>query len=510
MEVFAKVILLTRDEVDMIQDFVHFYGFLFGYENVIIVDNNSCEPYVLYLYKQFIKKGVTIIKETRSFKDAHYFMTEHILRLKGTCKFVFPLETDEFLFLPKTDVMTTKKILSVLLNIPEDVSIIRYGAFLGSIVDTSDESYANNCYSNPARQIKKFYNQDWDKIIIRMSTFEKMTLWCHKAKCNSGTQITCHDIGLLHFHDYGFIKKIQRSIPVIKEYQYVDFNNPLSDQLCNANKYKHGICGHKLVYYIILLKRMIVCKLFNDFVKRNPTIDELLRYTNYPDNNTISKIFFQDLEILTHKIIDNGINTNDLLYFEEEYESENEKKCNAQIVTQLIDFFDHNNVAYPLFQDIYLKYFLKHSENHHIDEGHMYRHIYMNIYEKYFKPHKTQQINILEINNVDEGHASIALCEYFTNAYVTRIGINTLASTHPRLQNKSENDVGCDLFNIIIGCHEERYLNLLNRKSTNVICIFDSSKYSSNDIHNMSRTHNLLLKVFDTICIFHNNYLSNY
>ena len=278
MEPLAKVIVLTKNEVDLIDDFVDFYAAIFGYENIVIVDNDSSEPLVLESYKNMAVKGVTIISEKRSFHTAHSFMTEHIQALKGSCEYILPLETDEFLFLPKEQNLSVNVVHDILRSIPDDVSILRYGSFWGSVVDPADKHYIQNSYKNPPKQMTNFYDQDWDKIILRAKTFDRMQLWCHKATCNAGNQITIETLGLLHYHDYGFRSKINRSCPVIESYQYIDFNAPIGVQLIQAKEAFPKICGHKVRYYELFLRRKILLLAFQQHTNRLPSVQELDYY----------------------------------------------------------------------------------------------------------------------------------------------------------------------------------------------------------------------------------------
>lgn len=275
-KVLAKVILITKDEHDLIDDFLDYYGTLFGRENVVVVDNGSrVDSSVHSAYRNHVKEGGEVRLDARPFCDAVRFMSDHMRSLCDSCEFILPLETDEFLFLPdrgENYTPTRDDVAQVLRAVPSDVSIVRYGSFIGSSVDPSDDGYSNGAYSRPVLQMTRFHDQDWDKIIVRASAFETMTQWCHNATCRSGSRLVHAGLGLLHFHQTGLRRQIERSVPVITSYGYLDIRAPLSEQLRTIAPLVGApiSCGHKLNYYASHLRRYATLQSFRARIGRLP------------------------------------------------------------------------------------------------------------------------------------------------------------------------------------------------------------------------------------------------
>ena len=97
----AKVIVITKDEHDLIADFLEFYGALFGRENVVVVDNGSdpADERVQGAYRAHLAAGGDVRVDARPFVDAVAFMSEHMRSIAPTCEFILPLETDEFIYM---------------------------------------------------------------------------------------------------------------------------------------------------------------------------------------------------------------------------------------------------------------------------------------------------------------------------------------------------------------------------------------------------------------------------
>lgn len=311
----AKVILLTRDEYDLIEDWVDFYSTLFDPENIIIVDNGSTNSVVLEAYDRFKKMGIDVRVDDSPFRTATSFMTKHMLDVANSPDapiFILPLETDEFIYIADADkqsttALTREAVLSALRAVPEDANIIRYASFMGSIVkyDDPNPGYKDAFgYTRPARQMTRFFDQGWDKLIVRTSAFRCMTQWCHHSDVKPGASsrpYVCQSLGLLHFHETGFRRQVERSVRVLQSFPYVRVSDEhelfpfytnsykeessmpmgeILDRLHQAAKARRAAvpCGHKVEYYDVLLRRRATIRAFRDMLNRLPTIQELDEY----------------------------------------------------------------------------------------------------------------------------------------------------------------------------------------------------------------------------------------
>ena len=288
----AKVVVITKDEHDLIGDFLEFYGRLFGRENVVVVDNGSADDgsahaeAVQAAYREHRALGGDVRVDARPFVHAASFMSEHMRSLKGECEFLLPLETDEFIFL--TDragdaayATAREDVHAALRALPDDVSVMRYGAFLGSSVDPADAGYASGAYSRPVRQITRFHDQGWDKIVVRAARFEAMAQWCHHANVDGGRKVTSDRLGLLHFHAAGLRRLVERAAPVVAAYRYADTRAPLDEQLRALWPLVDApiACGHKVNYYASHLRRTSALRAFRQRLGRLPgSVEELELY----------------------------------------------------------------------------------------------------------------------------------------------------------------------------------------------------------------------------------------
>ena len=292
-------VLLTKNETDLIEDFLEYYGRLLGgREHVVVVDNGSDKSNVRVqdAYATHISRGGRVIVDARSFRDANLFMTEHIQSLVSVSvsdenrrpQWILPLETDEFMFDVNgpehvDPVAVGRALRESLAALSPFVGLVRYGKFLGSLVDPKDPGYEHGAYTRPAVQQTRFFDQGWDKLILRASAFRCMRVWCHHADLREGFHTeTCGRLGLLHFHETGLRRRVDRARQVVYAYNYLRPEWTLEEQLQRARPFRDApiACGHRLNDLIEYLERKATLLAFKRYLGRLPRdVEELKKYS---------------------------------------------------------------------------------------------------------------------------------------------------------------------------------------------------------------------------------------
>ena len=272
----VRAILLTKNCYDQLEDWIAYHSILLGgHSSIVIIDHGTTDPYVLKIYERVKALGVSIYVETRPFNQAYIFMTEYLRQWAPYSDWLWPVEDDEYLFGLKdgrnVDVLkegkdkwqvtairdvlsgeTNKWMLSedietYLKSLPDHVSILRYGSFWGTIVDPPLQSF-----ERPAYEITEFIDQNWDKILVRASSFDRITQWCHHASCTQGSKIVTQRLGVLHFHDTGLPRRFQKAIAVLRHFNYIPWHASVEEQIAHIQPYIQSEVDHwhKLVYYV--------------------------------------------------------------------------------------------------------------------------------------------------------------------------------------------------------------------------------------------------------------------
>lgn len=277
----AKVIVLSKDEYDLIEDFICHHGRIFGYENIVIVDNGSSDPRVLDVYRKYRELGVTIESDSeRSMLNMAQIVTDAMRRHAPSCHFLVPLDTDEFIWTPGSEEMDAHRVrehLEDILSNKDEVSVIRYKCFLGSVADASNMDYIGHKHLRPARSITTFYDQGWDKLIVRSERFVSILQGNHHVHVQKGTTMTSHLLGLLHFHETGAARKLERCMMSMEGYKQVSLKDHLQKSLddkiieCDRLVSQKLFGGHRIEQYREMLRREKVCRVYAHLVGALPS-----------------------------------------------------------------------------------------------------------------------------------------------------------------------------------------------------------------------------------------------
>ena len=84
---------MVKDEEDIIRQWIEYYGKIFSYENIYIIDNYSTDN-TFEICKEYINKGIHLSREKFYIKK-HTYMTQIKKRVKHD--FFLPIDIDEFI-----------------------------------------------------------------------------------------------------------------------------------------------------------------------------------------------------------------------------------------------------------------------------------------------------------------------------------------------------------------------------------------------------------------------------
>ena len=98
----VKCIMMQRDETQLLEPWLRYYGMLFGYQNLIVLDNGSREPEVLATLLRHERVGVQVERshdQQQDFLDKglHVARVIEALDQAGDYDFALPIDCDEFL-----------------------------------------------------------------------------------------------------------------------------------------------------------------------------------------------------------------------------------------------------------------------------------------------------------------------------------------------------------------------------------------------------------------------------
>ena len=275
MKEIVKIFTVTKNETDLLEDFVHYHGSIFGYSNVVLIDNDSDCEIVLELYRKFRRMGVIVEKHSsyRGPSQGEAF-TKYMSKYRHQCKFMVGLDTDEFIQFP--DFMTITKNFSQKTSVPylrnrfrayfsglrSDASKFNVVTYFNSVPDPSDITYKDQKVLRPARDIVHFSQAPAKpkKCFFRSETFLSTVNGCHNGEVSKGVEVTSN-LCYVHFHSTGARRSVERARSIVAGYGYADVDSPPESQLRQLAEVSSPIGSHRVLEYALFLSRMLTLNL---------------------------------------------------------------------------------------------------------------------------------------------------------------------------------------------------------------------------------------------------------
>lgn len=226
MSPLAKVFTVTKNEYDLIEDFLRYHGTLFGYDNVVVIDNGSTHPHVLDVYQRYIPKGVTVVTRTgyrRNQQGEHF--TEIMGQYKQSAEFLIGLDTD--CFFTVRDSCDPEVIHTYLRSLPQDSDIFMMKTYLMSVVDTASPNYVNQKLVRPTDCTTFFRERDGHAnaavyhAFYRAANFVSTSVGNHTGVSTTNRKHTCPDIAYVHYHNTGRQRVYERCRTIMLGYGYI-------------------------------------------------------------------------------------------------------------------------------------------------------------------------------------------------------------------------------------------------------------------------------------------------
>jgi len=292
----ARIVLLCKNEVLVLEYFLEYYGYIFNFDNIMVVDNDSDEK-MKSIYLKFIKQGIIFVREKSKFSEAVIFMCNYINFNTHFSEFIIPLETDEFIcpykYKENEDIKDTFRIF--LENINDSVDIIIYKHIFDSRVEYDSENYKKYENKDFLIHISNFNNDQaqFMKMIFRSSSFiNKIHTWCHSFHTKNNVSIYSNDFVMLHY-TYINSKELYRRATEVYGFKNVndDFclNSVINNQLYNYYTNK-GFCYHKSKFILQVHNRKLLKNLFIKKINRYPTNEEYEKLESLDINETTKNV----------------------------------------------------------------------------------------------------------------------------------------------------------------------------------------------------------------------------
>jgi hypothetical protein len=201
--IMIKLITMVKDEFDIVRDWINYHGYIFGYENLYIIDNYSTDG--TYEILKTIPKINVFLKPDYKLKGT--YMTDIISMYCQDAKIIYPLDFDEFIvyYNKEDNTISSNKddIINYIQNL-EERSVYKANYIMSKILK-------KNGYKKPIKNI--LYGTYLDYGINAKSFFNKKLF---NGIIDHGNHYVTNDyimtnICLVHYH-YRNIEQIKKKI----------------------------------------------------------------------------------------------------------------------------------------------------------------------------------------------------------------------------------------------------------------------------------------------------------
>jgi hypothetical protein len=203
-----KLFTMVKNEVDIVTDWVFYHGYIFGYENIHVIDNYSTDGTYEKL-KKFKPLGINLSRKANYEKKGEY-MTSCYKDFCDTDDFCYPLDIDEFIVHYNKDTNKISASKKVLLQYFE--TLPNANVYKTNYIQATPNQDNPNGYKRAAAECKwGFYDGNYKE---SAKSFIKKPLF--RGEIDHGNHIPTNvyyltDLCLIHFHNRN-VEQIKKKI----------------------------------------------------------------------------------------------------------------------------------------------------------------------------------------------------------------------------------------------------------------------------------------------------------
>ncbi len=255
----AKIFTVTKNEYDLIEDFIIYHSYIFGYDNIVIIDNGSTHPDVIDVYNRYSSKGVQILNTSGydGNKQGLHF-TNAMRCYKDSCEFLIGLDTDCYFTL--NTCCDKDIILNYLSSLPKSADIFRMNKFLLSVIDPSSSNYENYKLKRPTECTTFIKRTGYAGVPVVHHSFYRGPNFIstengnHNGITTTNTSYMCDEIVYVHYHETGKGRTIERCREIMIGYGFITNELSRQEELSRMLNLRDGTGIHRQRQYIRFLQ----------------------------------------------------------------------------------------------------------------------------------------------------------------------------------------------------------------------------------------------------------------
>lgn len=183
--------LMQKNEALLIEPWLIYHGYMFGFENLYVWDNGSTNNSVIETLQRFESAGVNVAWDRTSLDDFHYKggvigTKVHEFRDQGRYDLVIPLDCDEFVAMSGARGLSTNR-----------SEILTY---LSKIHGKAGAPQMMWGYHNWPGHLDLFKVEEFDKAVIPVNDFDSIDAGFHFVKLSSTGYKYRSELSYIHLH----------------------------------------------------------------------------------------------------------------------------------------------------------------------------------------------------------------------------------------------------------------------------------------------------------------------
>lgn len=209
----VRCIMMQKDESFLLEPWLLYNGYLFGFENLTVYDNGSILPEVVATLARFAAAGVTVVSNHGQpadwvIKGDHFTSAIQAWDRNGDYDFAIPLDCDEFIALFTPTGVTCRR---------SDIH-----AYLDSLIGTEGVFAIDTTNFNVPGRAGWFWPGQGSKRFFAANTIGTLDHGYHIATSRKSAAVVATQLTHLHFHNKPYATLIEHSRRKLMHYVDVD------------------------------------------------------------------------------------------------------------------------------------------------------------------------------------------------------------------------------------------------------------------------------------------------
>jgi hypothetical protein len=254
----AKVFTVTKNEYDLIEDFLLYHGYLFGYENLVVIDNGSTDTRVLEVYDRYKLRGVTVVTRIgyKGTQQGEHF-TDVMKDYREAAEFLIGLDTDLFFCVDQSSDRAV--VQRYLRSLPQSYDIFQMQKFMMSVVDPTSPNYQDRKLLRPVDSTTFVIRDSYGggkhgHVFFRAANFVSTSNGNHTGVTTTSKAWFCSRVSYVHYHETGRQRLYERCRAILIAYGYIAEGMTREQELHALRTLRNGDGLHRQQQYIRYLE----------------------------------------------------------------------------------------------------------------------------------------------------------------------------------------------------------------------------------------------------------------